>query len=272
MVVEWYIYILFNHCKIFWPIFSYVLFPDSDNNSMAWIGKPSSVTRSNLFWGYSEYFHNQCSTSSSSRLIWNLLVHIYTINSDELVLTHWCNFLLIVLSSFFSDVSNCFCAVVLDILFSWRTRGTMRSSQKLRFVIKLSLAVTWAIILPIFYSSSQNYKACSARRPKNFLGMFCLSKYMVAVAFYLTGNVIGMALFFVPAVSSYIETSTWRICNILSWWCQVWSFTLLKSRTCFCLRFVVNIRNWSQWNTLLCYLIFQHLSQPKFPKNIFFLL
>lgn len=97
----------------------------------------------------------------------------------------------------------------------------MRSSQKLRFVIKLSLAVTWAIILPIFYSSSENYKACSARRPKNFLGMFCLSKYMVAVAFYLTSNVIGMALFFVPAASSYIETSTWRICNILSWWCQV---------------------------------------------------
>ncbi|VAI56274.1 unnamed protein product [Triticum turgidum subsp. durum] len=80
----------------------------------------------------------------------------------------------------------------------------MRSSQKLRFVIKLSLAVTWAIILPIFYSSSQNYKACSARRPKNFLGMFCLSKYMVAVAFYLTSNVIGMALFFVPAAPSYV--------------------------------------------------------------------
>jgi callose synthase len=97
----------------------------------------------------------------------------------------------------------------------------MRFSQKLRFAIKLSLALTWAIILPIFYSSSQNYKACSARHPKNFLGMFCLSKYMVVVAFYLTSNVIGMALFLVPAVSSYIETSTWRICNILSWWCQV---------------------------------------------------
>lgn len=96
----------------------------------------------------------------------------------------------------------------------------MRFSQKLRFAIKLSLAVTWAIILPIFYSSPQNYMACSARRPETFLGMFCLSKYMVVVALYLTSNVIGMALFFVPAVSSYIETSTWRICNILSWWCQ----------------------------------------------------
>lgn len=47
---------------------------------------------------------------------------------------------------------------------------------------------------------------------------------MVVVAFYLASNVIGMALFFVPAVSSYIETSTWRICHVLSWWCQPQSY------------------------------------------------
>ncbi|XP_010234098.1 putative callose synthase 8 isoform X4 [Brachypodium distachyon] len=133
--------------------------------------------------------------------------------------------------NFFEDVLSIFITnavlrviqVILDIAFSWRTKGTMRFSQKLRFSIKLFLAVTWAIILPIFYSSSQNY-ACSHRRPKNFLGMFCLSNYMVVVAFYLASNVIGMALFFVPAVSSYIETSTWRICHVLSWWCQPQSY------------------------------------------------
>lgn len=131
-------------------------------------------------------------------------------------LPHWCAYFFLV-----PFVLSSLRAVILDIAFSWRTKGTMRFSQKLRFAIKLSLAVTWAIILPIFYSSPQNYMACSARRPETFLGMFCLSKYMVVVALYLTSNVIGMALFFVPAVSSYIETSTWRICNILSWWCQV---------------------------------------------------
>uniref|UniRef100_J3LBB7 1,3-beta-glucan synthase n=1 Tax=Oryza brachyantha TaxID=4533 RepID=J3LBB7_ORYBR len=41
------------------------------------------------------------------------------------------------------------------------------------------------------------------------------------VAFYLTSNVIGMAFFLVPAVSSFLETSTWRICNMLAWWCQI---------------------------------------------------
>uniref|UniRef100_A0A0A9DLC9 Uncharacterized protein n=1 Tax=Arundo donax TaxID=35708 RepID=A0A0A9DLC9_ARUDO len=65
----------------------------------------------------------------------------------------------------------------------------MRFDQILRFTVKFSLAVAWAIILPIFYASSQNYKACSAKRYKTFLGMFCLSKYMVVVALYLASNV-----------------------------------------------------------------------------------
>jgi callose synthase len=125
-----------------------------------------------------------------------------------------------ILSIFITNAVLRVIQVVLDIAFSWRTKRTMRSDQILRFTLKLSLAVAWAIILPIFYASSQNYRACSAKRSKTFLGMFCLSKYMMVVALYLASNVIGMALFFVPAVTNYIETSTWRICSILSWWCQ----------------------------------------------------
>ncbi|XP_040376431.1 putative callose synthase 8 [Oryza brachyantha] len=125
-----------------------------------------------------------------------------------------------VLSIFITNAVLRVIQVVLDIAFSWRTKRTMRFSQKLRFAVKLSIAVAWAIVLPIFYASSQSYMSCSTRRPKTFLGMFCLSKYMVVVAFYLTSNVIGMAFFLVPAVSSFLETSTWRICNMLAWWCQ----------------------------------------------------
>ncbi|XP_048538408.1 putative callose synthase 8 isoform X3 [Triticum urartu] len=191
-----------------------------DQSQQRWLGKTNFVeVRS--FWHIFRSFDR----------LWTLLV----LGLQILIIIAWHGLespLQLLDPIFFEDILSIFITnavlrvlqVVLDILFSWRTRGTMRSSQKLRFVIKLSLAVTWAIILPIFYSSSQNYKACSARRPKNFFGMFCLSKYMVAVAFYLTSNVIGMALFFVPAVSSYIETSTWRICNILSWWCQAPSY------------------------------------------------
>ncbi|CAO2037869.1 unnamed protein product [Urochloa humidicola] len=125
-----------------------------------------------------------------------------------------------ILSIFITNAVLRVIQVILDIAFSWRTKRTMRFDQILRFSLKLTLAVAWAIILPIFYASSQNYKACSAKRSKTFLGMFCLSKYMVVVALYLASNVIGMALFFVPAVTNYIETSSWRICSMLSWWCQ----------------------------------------------------
>lgn len=125
-----------------------------------------------------------------------------------------------ILSIFITNAVLRVIQVVLDIVFSLRTKRTMRFDQILRFAIKLSLAMAWAIILPIFYANSQNYKACSAKWSKTFLGMFCLSKYMVVVAFYLASNVVGMALFFVPAVTNYIETSTWRICKVLSWWCQ----------------------------------------------------
>ncbi|XP_066330034.1 putative callose synthase 8 isoform X2 [Miscanthus floridulus] len=125
-----------------------------------------------------------------------------------------------ILSIFITNAVLRVIQVILDIAFSWRTKGTLRVDQILRFTIKLSLAVAWAIILPICYANSQNYKACSTKRSKAFLGMFCLSKYMVVVALYLASNVVGMALFFVPAVTNYIETSTWKICNVLSWWCQ----------------------------------------------------
>ncbi|XP_062218735.1 putative callose synthase 8 [Phragmites australis] len=129
-----------------------------------------------------------------------------------------------VLSIFITNAVLRVIQVILDIAFSWRTKPTMRFDQILRFTVKFSLSVAWAIILPTFYASSKNYKTCSAQRYKTFLGMFCLSNYMVAVALYLVSNVIGMALFFVPAVTSYIETSTWRICNMLSWWCQPQSY------------------------------------------------
>ncbi|CAM0945991.1 unnamed protein product [Alopecurus aequalis] len=192
----------------------------SDTSQQRWLGKTNFVeVRS--FWHLFRSFDR----------LWTLLV----LGLQILIIMAWHGLespLQLLDPNFFQDVLSIFITnavlrviqVVLDIAFSWRTKETMRFTQKLRFAIKLSLAVTWAIILPIFYSSSQNYKACSARRPKNFLGMFCLSKYMVVVAFYLASNVIGMALFFVPAVSSYIETSTWRICNILSWWCQPQSY------------------------------------------------
>ncbi|KAF2943992.1 hypothetical protein DAI22_02g106600 [Oryza sativa Japonica Group] len=188
----------------------------SDTSQQKWLGKTNFVeVRS--FWHIFRSFDR----------MWTLLV----LGLQVLIIMAWHGLespLQLLDPIIFQDVLSIFITnsvlrviqVILDITFSWRTKRTMRFSQKLRFAVKLSIAVAWAIILPIFYASSQNYLSCSARRPKTFLGIFCLSKYMVVVALYLTSNVIGMALFFVPAVSSFLETSTWRICNMLAWWCQ----------------------------------------------------
>uniref|UniRef100_A0A0E0NCD4 1,3-beta-glucan synthase n=1 Tax=Oryza rufipogon TaxID=4529 RepID=A0A0E0NCD4_ORYRU len=167
----------------------------SDTSQQKWLGKTNFVeVRS--FWHIFRSFDR----------MWTLLV----LGLQVLIIMAWHGLespLQLLDPIIFQDVLSIFITnsvlrviqVILDITFSWRTKRTMRFSQKLRFAVKLSIAVAWAIILPIFYASSQNYLSCSARRPKTFLGIFCLSKYMVVVALYLTSNVIGMALFFVPA-------------------------------------------------------------------------
>lgn len=113
-------------------------------------------------------------------------------------------------------------AVVMDIIFSWKARHTMSYSHKLRHGVKLLAACIWTATLPASYNISKKYPVCSA---KNVIGRLCLSQYMVVVAVYLTTNVIGMALFLVPAVRRYIETSNFCVCKILSWWCQVTDFS-----------------------------------------------
>lgn len=109
----------------------------------------------------------------------------------------------------------------LDIAFTWKVRNTMSYFQILRYVLKLVAAAIWTIILPVYYARSRRNSTCSTKSFTNGNGEWCLSSYMVAVAIYLSSNVIGMILFFVPALSSYIETSNCRLCTILSWWAQV---------------------------------------------------
>ncbi|VFQ62052.1 unnamed protein product [Cuscuta campestris] len=54
----------------------------------------------------------------------------------------------------------------------------------------------------------------------SWLGEWCYSSYMVAVALYLMTNAVDMILFLVPVLGKYIETSNSRVCIILSWWTQ----------------------------------------------------
>ncbi|CAK9177253.1 unnamed protein product [Ilex paraguariensis] len=110
---------------------------------------------------------------------------------------------------------------VLDVAFTWKARCTMDFSQKLKRTLKVVVAIIWTIVLPVFYSGFRRKYTCYSTQYGSWLGEWCYSSYMVAVAFYLMTNAVDMVLFLVPVIGRYIETSNWRICSILSWWTQI---------------------------------------------------
>ena len=100
----------------------------------------------------------------------------------------------------------------------------MDSSQILKFVVRLIIAMVWIIILPVLYVNTRRKYTCYSIRRDSVLGDWCYSSYMVAVVVYLMGNAVDVILFFVPPIGRYIETSNDRICAFLSWWTQVGLF------------------------------------------------
>ncbi|CAA6671267.1 unnamed protein product [Spirodela intermedia] len=89
-----------------------------------------------------------------------------------------------------------------------------------RSCVEIFGCTIWVITLPVYYVKSRQDSFCSADEDWSQFGRQCLPQYMVAVAIYMTTNAIEMALFFLPSVGSFIETSDWRIFGILFWWAQ----------------------------------------------------
>ncbi|XP_034679163.1 putative callose synthase 8 isoform X2 [Vitis riparia] len=109
---------------------------------------------------------------------------------------------------------------ILDIAFTWKARHTMDFYQRLKYVLKLVVAMIWTIVLPVCYADSRRKHTCDSTEYGSWPGEWCISSYMVAVAFYLMTNAVEMVLFLVPTVSKYIEISNCQLCMILSWWTQ----------------------------------------------------
>lgn len=118
-------------------------------------------------------------------------------------------------------------AAILDIAFTWKVRQTLDFSAKVKYVMKLGVAMIWTIILPVYYANSRRKYTCYPTTYGSWLQEWCFSSFMVAVAFYLMTNGVEMVLFLVPSVRKYMEISNYRICTILSWWTQVCSSCVL---------------------------------------------
>ncbi|GMH10939.1 hypothetical protein Nepgr_012780 [Nepenthes gracilis] len=109
----------------------------------------------------------------------------------------------------------------LDIILSLKAWGSLKFSQILHYLLKLSVAAIWAVVLPIGYSSS-------VQNPTGLVKFFSSwggdwrnqSFYNYAVAIFMLPNLLAAVLFFVPSLRKFIESSNWRIINLFMWWAQ----------------------------------------------------
>ncbi|CAI9088922.1 OLC1v1023382C1 [Oldenlandia corymbosa var. corymbosa] len=125
-----------------------------------------------------------------------------------------------VMSIFITSAALKLMRAILDITFTWKARCTMDSYKVRRNVLKVLVPAIWTIILSIYYVYHRGNLTCYSRKNVSWLGEWCYSSYMVAVAFYLMTNAVDTILFIVPAVGKYIETSNSRMCLVFSWWRQ----------------------------------------------------
>lgn len=109
----------------------------------------------------------------------------------------------------------------LDIVLSWNAWRSLKFTQILRYLLKFAVAVVWAVVLPIGYSSSM-------QNPTGLLKFFSSwtrdwrnqSFYNYAVAIYMAPNLLAAVLFFLPPLRRHIERSNWRIVTLFMWWAQ----------------------------------------------------
>ncbi|KAL6137186.1 hypothetical protein ACLB2K_062480 [Fragaria x ananassa] len=93
----------------------------------------------------------------------------------------------------------------LDIILSWNAWKSLKFTQILRYLLKFAVAVVWAVVLPIGYSSSM-------QNPTGLLKFFSSwtrdwrnqSFYNYAVAIYMVPNILAAMLFFLPPLRRHI--------------------------------------------------------------------
>ncbi|WOL18911.1 callose synthase 3-like [Canna indica] len=111
---------------------------------------------------------------------------------------------------------------VLDVIFSWKARRMMSSSVKLRYIFKVISAAAWVVILPVTYAYSWKNPTGLARTIRSWLGdgHNLPSLYYLAVAIYLSPNILSAVLFLFPFLRHFLERSNYKIITLIMWWSQ----------------------------------------------------
>ncbi|XP_068646882.1 callose synthase 3-like [Aristolochia californica] len=111
---------------------------------------------------------------------------------------------------------------ILDIILSWKARRSMSYPVRLRYILKALSAAAWVIILPVTYAYSWENPVGLARTIRRWFGnsQDAPSLYILAVAIYLSPNMLAALLFLFPFLRRFLERSNYRIITLMMWWSQ----------------------------------------------------
>ncbi|XP_076926135.1 callose synthase 7-like isoform X2 [Bidens hawaiensis] len=119
-----------------------------------------------------------------------------------------------------SSVLNFFQAS-LDVILSYNAWRSLKNTQILRYLLKLTFSAFWVVILPIGYSGSVKNPTGVAKFFSNLGGnQGDRSLYYYLVAIYLMPNALSALLFLLPPLRRYMERSNSRVIVFIMWWAQ----------------------------------------------------
>ncbi|KAK2977668.1 hypothetical protein RJ640_015665 [Escallonia rubra] len=111
---------------------------------------------------------------------------------------------------------------LLDVVLSWKARGSMPFYVKLRYILKVLSAAAWVIILPVAYAYTWENPPGFAQTIKSWFGNSsnAPSLFILAVVIYLSPNMLAAMLFLFPFIRRFLERSNYRVVMLMMWWSQ----------------------------------------------------
>ncbi|XP_010525558.1 PREDICTED: putative callose synthase 6 isoform X2 [Tarenaya hassleriana] len=126
-----------------------------------------------------------------------------------------------VLTVFITAAYLNFLQVALDIILSFNAWKSFKFSQTLRYLLKLAVAATWAVLLAIAYSKSVQNPSGVVKFFSTWTGEWQnQSFYKYSVAFYILPNILAALLFIFPPLRRFMEHSNMQIIKLIMWWAQ----------------------------------------------------
>eukprot|EP00250_Pteridium_aquilinum_P011201 c19900_g1_i1 orf=712-6561(-) len=110
---------------------------------------------------------------------------------------------------------------IVDIGLIFKAWRSMRYTDILRYVLKVLIATTWVIVLPVCYAHSWGDTTGLVSTFKDWLGQSrSPSLYVTAILVYLAPDAVNALLFLFPTLRRAIEQSDVGMVHLLLWWDQ----------------------------------------------------